>query len=374
MASLNNIFQLMKLLLICVYFSNSLFVNSQSVKMSTKVKDLMTHMLDLKNDPKRHDKRTAAFEMYYYSKFGRFANEGRQGALKKALSRIQNSKNAQKELANIIAAGQSEMISTGSNALSNAAMGYAANYAVAYGVVQSTVSTGIKQGGRRAAIIVAEETASLAVGRGAHAALNGIATTGVLTSVGPNIGAAIGQGIGDAIASGLNVENYHAKNSLGAGGSIAGGAVAGAIVGGPIGAGAGAALGAVSWGIGKSISAITNTRLGIKGPNDNWCYVKTGNVSGKVSIGTYTASDTMYWSTYWNEYRGSDCKEFVMSAGQSTNGSFQVSIWDRNDKSVADFKYVYYRDFVWVHDGHAIHCKGELHGKDAGKCVVVKFR
>lgn len=59
-----------------------------------------------------------------------------------------------------------------------------------------------------------------------------------------------------------------------AAGAIAGGAAAGAAVGALPGAAAGALVGAASYTTGLAVSAIAHTGLGIRGPNDNWCYVE----------------------------------------------------------------------------------------------------
>jgi hypothetical protein len=74
----------------------------------------------------------------------------------------------------------------------------------------------------------------------------------------------------------LGITNYHAVNALEVGGAILGGATAGGMVGGPLGALSGAAVGAITWGSGKGITALANSGLGIKGPNDNWVYCEIG--------------------------------------------------------------------------------------------------
>ena len=347
-------------------------------------------MYDHRNDS---DARTMSFELYYFGRFGRLANPGRQAAYEKALQNVKNDKNSQKELASLITDGAANLPEDvkdrlfekiengikridikaqgikigGKYLISTTAMSYAANYAVAASVVNGTVSQGISYGGRRAAVFAIEQTSHMAMAQGGHAALNGLKLAGKAGTFLPGLSAAVGELIGDAIANYSGITNYHTKNCLGAGGSIAGGAAAGACVGGPVGAGAGAVLGAVSWGVGKIISGLANTKLGIKGPNDNWCFVQTGSINGKYCIGTYCPGDSMYWCTYWKEYKRSYCSEYVMSAGQAKNSSFQVCVWNSKNKVIKHINHVFYRDFIWVHEGWVIHCKGEHHGRDAGK-------
>jgi hypothetical protein len=152
----------------------------------------------------------------------------------------------------------------------------AANYLVAKEIVAATVKGGVDTLSRRAAIVVVDQSTGMAAAQGAHAALNGIK----LVSFAPALGAALGEYVGGAAARGLGITNYHAVNCMELGGAVIGGAGAGALVGGPAGAAAGAAVGVLCYTTGKGISALANSRLGVKGPNDNWCYVEVGNTHG----------------------------------------------------------------------------------------------
>ena len=313
--------------------------------------------------------RIGGFELFYFSKFGRLAHPQRQDTFEGVMSKVNQSSDIKKELLTLIdteGIEVEEAVKKIASTATTSAMTYTTNYFVAMAVVNSTVSVGVTHGGRRAAVFAIEQTAGLAAAQGANVAVQGMK----LISSMPALSAAVGEVIGSTLASKLGVTNYHVKNGMAVGGSIAGGATVGAVVGGPVGAAAGAAVGVVSWGTGQAIGALINSKLGIKGPNDNWCYIKTGSSAekrtNKVCFGTYAPGDTMYWKTYWNEHKHEDEAEFVMSAGQGKSSSFQLCVWDRKNKVLKHFNQVFFRDCIWVHSGYVIHCKGEHHGAQAG--------
>ena len=210
----------------------------------------------------------------------------------------------------------------------------------------------------------------MAAAQGAHAAVNGIRLSGAVGALVPGICAAVGQAAAEKFSDAVGIEDYRIKNGISIAGGMAAGAGAGALVGGPVGAAVGAGVGAAGWVIGKTIDAITISGLGFGGPDDNWCYITTGTVDGQVCFGTYGAADTVYFKTFWNEYRGSDCHMFHMSAGQSQSGDFQLCVWDQDNNVVHHLNKVFHRDFI--HCGKAngrhyvAHGKGELWGSGGG--------
>ena len=145
-------------------------------------------------------------------------------------------------------------------------------------------------------------------------------------------------------------------------------------MGGPAGAATGAAVGAVFFALDESFEALANTGFGFSGPNNNWCFITTGRYDhkNKISIGTYREGDTWLIKTYWTEYKNDNSHEFVMSAGQARDDSFQVRVWDRDDNCIAHIEEVYFRDMIWTHRGYVIHGKGELHEENAGQVDLIE--
>ena len=322
------------------------------------------------------DEREIAFEELYLIKFGRLAHPAREAARLDVLQKIKDNKDLASEFLNGILqeADKNDVLKNvvikGANVVSDAGMAHALNALVSKEIIKATVKGGVDQLGRRGAVVVIEQGGGLAAAQGAHAAFNGVKMAGRVGALFPSISAVIGQTIAEKVTEECGITNYHAKNCIAIGGAVGGGAAAGALIGGPPGAAAGAAIGAVSWGIGKTFDALYTSGLGMKGPSDNWAYVKTGKVKGKICIGTYGPSDTMYWKTYWNEYRESNCEMFVISAGQGQAKSFQLCVWDEHNHVVKHFNEVYYRDFIHVgtKDGKicVAHGKGEKWESSAG--------
>ena len=233
-----------------------------------------------------------------------------------------------------------ELIRSGGQTAASKAMVSGVNRLVAQEVVKCTVGGAVREGGRRGAVFAVQETAGLAAARRANVALTGAK---VATSLGPAISAVVGEQVARFAGDKLGVTNYHAKNALNVGGGILGGAVASAFVGGPSGAVAGVGIGVVNWGVGEAISAIARTT---KGPNDNWCYCEIGSSGDsrtELCFGTYNSSDTLYWKTYWNEYKRQN-SNWIMSA---QDGSFQLCIWEGRTV-IKHFDVVYYRDRIRV--------------------------
>ena len=90
----------------------------------------------------------------------------------------------------------------------------------------------------------------------------------------------------------------------------------------------------------------------------------------QVCIGTYKAHDVLYWIRYWKEFRGSNCKEYVMSAGQPQDGSFQLCVWDKDNNVIHHLDKVYFRDHIHIGKkagkNCVAHAKGEHWGSEAG--------
>ena len=98
---------------------------------------------------------------------------------------------------------------------------------------------------------------------------------------------------------------------------------------------------AVEWSVGLLLVLVWEVLLvpllvlvsGSLCPMDNWCYCEIGSLESsgtKLCFGTYNSSDTLYWKTYWNEYKNQN-SNWVMSAGQPQDGSFQLCIWVAGD-------------------------------------------
>lgn len=318
------------------------------------------------------EERQAVFEELYFFKFGRLAHSGREAARLEAMEKIKNSKELGNEVVNFLAEHGSDAAKQALKTGSDAAIANMVNTLVAREVVKGTVKGAVDQFGRRGAVFAIEQGGNLAAAQGAHAAVNGIKVAGKIAAFIPGISAAIGQVIAEKCTEFAGIENYHAKNCIGVGGAMAGGAAAGGVIGNLPGAAAGAAIGAAGWLVGKGIDAIV---AAMPGPSDNWCYIKTGNVDGKICTGTYSPNDTLYWKTYWNEYRRSNCDEYVMSGGQGKAKSFQLTVWDRNNKVVTHLNNVYYRDLVHIGKNNhgqlcVAHAKGENWGSSAGSVDI----
>ena len=318
------------------------------------------------------DERQAVFEELYFFKFGRLAHPGREAVRKETMEKIKIIKELGKEVTDFLAEHGGDAAKKALKTGSDAVIANMVNNLVAREVVKGTVKGAVDQFGRRGAVFAIEQGENMTAAQGAHAAVNGIKVAGKIGAFIPGISAAIGQPIAEKCTEFAGIENHHAKNCLDVGGAVAGGAGAGAIIGGLPGAAAGAVVGVGGWLIGKGIDAIVAT---FPGSSENWCYVKTGNVDGKICTGTYSANNTMYWKTYWNEYRGSNCDEYVMSAGQGREKSFQLTVWDRNNEVVTHLKNVYHRDLVHIgkkDNGQlcVAHGKGEKWESSAGSVDI----
>lgn len=318
------------------------------------------------------DGRTAAFEEIYLFKFGRLAHPGREEARKDILKRIQHEPNLREEIENFVWEHADDAIRKTLGTSQGIVMGHMVNIFVADQIVRGTVKGAVDQFGRRGAVFAIEQTSGMAAAQGAHAAFNGLKLVGKVGTLVPGLSAAIGQAIAEKVVSYAGIENCHLQNCIEIGGSIGGGVAAGALVGGPAGAAAGAAIGALGWAGGKVIDGLINSKLGFKGPQDNWCYIQTGEVNGNVCTGTYAATDSMYWKANWIEYRGSNCEMYEMSAGQAKQESFQLTVWDETKKVVTHIKNVYHRDFIFISENfggklYVAHGKGEYHYDQAGK-------
>eukprot|EP01084_Bolivina_argentea_P097018 174400_1 len=304
--------------------------------------------------------RDLLWNLYYFDKWGQFALKSFQQTFVKffqspSFGKI-NDALAEKE-------AYKKAVNKFGQQAANQATIKAVNYMVAQQIVANTIKGGAIAGGRRGAIVVAQQSAGLVAAQSANAAIVGVSSLGV------GVSAQIGEALGGKIADGLGIENHNAKNAFALGGSIGGGALAGAAVGGPFGAAIGAAVGGGSFAIGQSISGLSRTG---KGPNDNWCYIEIGNIGNKqVCCGTYAGDDTVYWKTYWKETKGK-FNNWVMSAGNPQKTSFQVCIWYGNNV-IKHYNKVYYRDRFIItsnNNGKTLYvtrCFGELHGGNAGQ-------
>ena len=313
--------------------------------------------------------RDALWEEYYFTKWGMLANRTRQSIMEAFWNDPGVAKIDELLKDNEV---YRQMIKTSGQAAASKAMVSAVNRLVAQEVVKSTIGGAVREGGRRGAVFAIQETAGLAAARGANVAITGVKAA---ASLGPAISSVVGEQVARFAGKKLGVTNHHAKNALNVGGGIVGGAIAGACVGGPIGALAGAGVGVVNWGVGEAVSALARTT---KGPNDNWCYCEIGSLEGggtQLCFGTYNSSDTMYWKTYWNEYKKQN-SNWVMSAGQPQDGPFQLCIWV-GSKVIKHLDVVYYRDRIRVVKRrgtyYVVHCKGQFHpGEESGTTKLYK--
>ncbi len=317
--------------------------------------------------------RDALWEEYYFEQWGMLANRHRQCVMQAfwketSVTRIE-------ELLN----GDSvyrEMIRRGSQAVASEVMMTTLNRLVAREVVKTTIGGAVRVGGEGWEMSAFAETTTITAVRGTNAAR---ALTGAV--LGPAISSIVGEQVARIAGEKLGVSDPQAKTLLNAGGSVAGGALVGAFVGGRIGAVAGAAVGALSWGLRELMSGALDRKGSTRVvPRDNWCYCEIGSLRDGVAqlcFGTYSSSDTVYRETYQHELRGQN-SNWVMSAGQPQDGSFQLCMWVGN-AMIKLLKNVYYRDRIRVirkrRTYHIVHCRGQFHpGRDSGTTVVYKIK
>lgn len=316
--------------------------------------------------------RDALWEEYYFEQWGMLANRHRQSIMQAfwkdtSVTRIH-------ELLNENSVYQ-EMIRTGSQAVAREAMMAALNRLVAREVVKTTIGGAVRVGGHGWEMSAFAETTTLAAVQRPNAAR---AVAGVI--VGPAISAIVGEQVARIAGEKLGVSDPQAKSLLNAGGAVAGGALVGACVGGRIGALAGAAVGALSWGLRELMSGALDRRRTMKVPKDNWCYCEIGPLGEGVTplcFGTYCSGDTVYRKTYQHEYKGQN-SNWIMSAGQPQDGSFQLCMWVGNS-IIKHLKTVYHRDRIRVirkrRTYHIVHCRGQFHPeRDSGTTVVYKIK
>ena len=121
----------------------------------------------------------------------------------------------------------------------------------------------------------------------------------------------------------------------------------------------------------KGVTALINSGLGVKGPNDNWAFFHVD--SFLFNVKTYNGNDTLRWVPYWSESKAAG-NAWIMSAGQKTDAHFQAYITALHWK-IADLKRVYYRDYIFMgvnSDGKlaAVHCKGECWNQSDSKYAL----
>ncbi|XP_054760547.1 uncharacterized protein LOC129266766 [Lytechinus pictus] len=334
------------------------------------------------------DKRVAEFEEIYLAKFGHFAHPQREAARKKAVELLNKNKEALEAIGHEIVKNCEEGLKKMGPVAAAEFIKKQAQSLVARQVLNATVRGGADQFGRRMAVVVADESIRLAAAQfgargaeaGVQAAVEGaapqfLANAGKMAMLVPGLSAAVGQAVAEHVTGQMGIENHHAKNSIAVGGAVAGGAAAGAVIGGPPGAAVGAVVGVAGWGIGKVIDASIASGLGIVGgPDDNWAYLKIGQIDREVCFSTYNKRDTVYFKSYWNEYRRNDHKEFNISAGQGQRDDFQLTVYKGNT-SIAHFQKVYYRDMIFVAKNKkgklaVAHGKGELWEGEASNVII----
>lgn len=217
----------------------------------------------------------------------------------------------------------------------------AINYMCAAGVAESAVGGGVsKTTGRRCAVVVLEESSSLAGAKAASKAFKALSH--------PKVNAAeiVASCAAIYICESLGVENPSVTLAASGGAGILTMIAAGAMTGGFVGAGIGAVIGTGSFVIEQTVSALFRTGTG---PKDDWCYLETGGNlrHGKICAGVYAADDGLYFKTYQNRYFGKNQVGYF-SAGQPQDEPFQVAIWDENDVCVKTYYKVYYRDTFFI--------------------------
>ncbi|EGD75545.1 hypothetical protein PTSG_06615 [Salpingoeca rosetta] len=309
------------------------------------------------------DARAAVWALHYFEKWQSFPIKEMNDALEKLMSdeHIQNINNLLKGLdkdGKLPIPGDDKvkkLVQKGIQAGVDEATVAALRYVVAREVVKASIGGAVQQGGRRGAVIIIEETASLMAARGGFVAFEALSNPAV------GIASVVAEFAASELTSALGVEDKRIVTAAGAAGGILTAVAAGAMVGGPAGAAGGLVVGAGSWLVGQGVSALF--RVG-HGPADNWCYVVTGDVDGEICVGTYASDDGVYVKTYGNQSLGSNASA-VISAGQAQKGSFQLTVWNGTGmfaSSIAHFNTVNYRDTIFISrvDGHyvVVHCCG----------------
>ena len=316
--------------------------------------------------------RDAMWEEYYFHQWGMLANRDRQIMMRNFWKNTNTTRIDELLKEN---SEYRQMIRTGSTrAAARKAMMAAVNQLVAQEVVRTTIGGTVSFGGLGWGMSAfAETTTPRAVrGTGAMHALASI-------SLGPVISSIVGEQVARIAGQKFVVIDQDLANF---GGAVAGGALAGACARGPTGALVGAAIGALTWGIGELVSGALKrtTKVPVKAPRDNWCFCEIGSLGydkDQLCFGTYNAVDTVYRETYQYEYRGQN-SNWVMNAGQPHDASFQLCIWAGN-AMIKLLKIVYHRDRIRVISKkrayYIAHCKGQFHpGKDSGTTVVYKIK
>lgn len=331
----------------------------------------MTNLeITLIRDPATRD---AMWEEYYFQQWGMLANRDRHFIMQTFWKNTNTARIDELLKEN---SEYRQMMRTGSQAVAREVMMAAVNRLVAQEVVRTTIGGTVRVGGLEWGMSAFAETTTLR-------AVQGTAAMGALAivSLGPVISSIVGEQVARIAGQKFGVTDQRAKDVANLGGAVAGGALAGACVRGPTGALAGAAIGAFVWGLGEFISGTLKRRVTTKQvPRDNWCFCEIGsfeNDGAQLCFGTYNAADTVYRETYQYEYRGQD-SNWVMSAGQPHDRSFQLCIWVGNT-IIKQLKIVYHRDRIRVikkrRSYYIAHCKGQFHpGKDSGTTVVYKIK
>lgn len=307
-----------------------------------------------------NEERTINFEVAHLNAHGTFVHPGREAARKNILDQLlsdpgflwESTRNIQKE-------GVGHLVKKVGETASKKIMAKATNWAVANAVVAGTFSKGATYGGRRMAVVAAEQTAQLALSQGMHQgaqgsvslagkgifkmAARGVCKTGSFTSA---VGAELGR---QAARYTFGKEAFYAQNIGEMAGAIATGAAFGS-VGGPIGAAGGAAMAAAGVTISKGLGGLINSGLGVKGPNDNWAYIQVlkAPYCENYHIRSYARSDTWRWKSYWH-MRLNCGKIAVISAGQKQNQDFQLYMSSAWDYKIMDLRSgVKYGDYIFM--------------------------
>ena len=313
--------------------------------------------------------RDAMWEEYYFQQWGMLANRDRHFIMQ---TFWKNTNTARIDELVKETSEYRQMIRTRSQTVAREVMMAAVNRLVAREVARTTIGGTVRVGGLEWGMSAFAETTTVRAVQGT-AAMGALATV----SLGPVISSIVGEQVARIVGQKFGVTDQHAK----LGGAVAGGALAGACLRGPTGALAGAAIGAFIWGLGEFISgALKRTTVTKQVPRDNWCFCEIGSLGSdgaQLCFGTYNAADTVHRETYQYEYRGQD-SNWVMSAGQPQDGSFQLCIWGGNT-IIKHLKIVYHRDRIRVirkrRSYYIVHCKGQFHqGKDSGTTVVYKIK
>jgi len=285
------------------------------------------------------DERNAMWCMEYFKNWEcfpvQFMNDAYNNAFEKLKGEVEKMVDNPDEIQDD---GKKMAIKLAVGKMSSEALKAALKPVIAAEIVKASIGGAVKGGGRRAAIMVVEKTATRMAASGAFQALSNPAV---------GVAAAAGEMAATYICEKLGFSDKRIATYAGLAGGLLAGIAIGACVGGPFGAAGGAAVAGIGWAVGQTVGALMRTG---KGPSDNWAYLETGMVDDEITFGTYAGDDGIYAHTYAKKNLGCYKKD-CFSAGNKQDAHFQVTVWDGSDsfaKRLAHFNHVNYRDTIYV--------------------------